>query len=142
MTIDEAKAYKLSAHFTLWEMIRSHKAAKLNLYHLQLAITPEQIRKLKLICDNILEPLRAHINSPITINNGFRSKKINTLVGGVWNSEHIDGEAVDFECNDMQKAFDYIKDNCEFRQLINEYDFDWIHVSYDEKDNKKQILKT
>jgi zinc D-Ala-D-Ala carboxypeptidase len=41
---------------------------------------------------------------------------------------------------------EWIKDNCEFRQLILEFytvgvpDSGWVHVSYDPSDNKKQVL--
>ena len=35
--------------------------------------------------------------------------------------------------------FDWCKENLEFDQLINEYDFTWVHISYTVK-NRKQIL--
>ena len=37
-------------------------------------------------------------------------------------------------------VYNYMRDNCEFRQLIIEYDYSWIHVEYREGDNKKQEL--
>jgi hypothetical protein len=40
-----------------------------------------------------------------------------------------------------KEIFDYIKKNLEFDQLINEFDYSWIHVSYTSGKNRKQILK-
>ena len=39
-----------------------------------------------------------------------------------------------------KEIFDYIKDNLEFDQLIEEHCFSWIHVSYSKNNNKKQVL--
>jgi len=36
---------------------------------------------------------------------------------------------------------DTIIQNCEFDQLIEEFNYSWIHVSYSHKNNRNQILK-
>ena len=56
------------------------------------------------------------------------------------------GEAVDIDTvSDNKKLFDYIKDNLPFDQLIWEYGTDnapdWVHVSYSEVRNRKQVLR-
>jgi adenine-specific DNA methylase len=38
-------------------------------------------------------------------------------------------------------VFDYIKENLNFDQLINEFDYSWVHVSYNSNGKqRKQIL--
>lgn len=56
------------------------------------------------------------------------------------------GQAVDIDTvSDNKKLFDYIKDNLPFDQLIWEYGNDsapdWVHVSYSEIRNRKQVLR-
>jgi hypothetical protein len=54
------------------------------------------------------------------------------------------GEAADITVGskeENEKLFDYIKDNLEFDQLINESDFSWVHVSYREGRLRKQVLE-
>ena len=41
-----------------------------------------------------------------------------------------------------KEIFDFIVENLEFDQLINEYNYSWIHVSYkSSKENRNQVLK-
>jgi hypothetical protein len=54
------------------------------------------------------------------------------------------GEAADITAGNKEeneKLFNYIKDNLEFDQLINESDFSWVHVSYREGRLRKQVLE-
>ena len=98
----------------------------------------------------VLEPLRCAMGEPIEISSGFRSKDVNAKVGGVWNSQHVKGQAVDININgDLQKGkkwFDYIKNNLPFDQLIFEHNkagVYWIHVSFVYPDfgkNRKQVI--
>jgi hypothetical protein len=88
----------------------------------------------------ILQPLRDYMGTPIRINSGFRTKAYNKKVGGVPSSDHLMGFAADIDTTDNKKAFDFIKANCKFKQLINEKKLSWIHVSYDENNLKCQVL--
>lgn len=98
---------------------------------------------------------------PIIIGSGYRCPKLNTLVGGVVNSQHKTGEAADihipvydFIASDgthhtnmelLNRWFTWIMDNCDFDQLIKEtanrktY---WIHVSCkrDRTKNRHQVI--
>ena len=57
------------------------------------------------------------------------------------NIEHIQGKAADIYIpGRMEMAFSFIRNRCNYRQLINEHNLTWIHISYDEFDNKKQIF--
>lgn len=87
-----------------------------------------------------LQPIRDKLNKPIIITSGFRSLALNKLVGGVSNSQHCLGCAVDFHVNGMtiQQVIDFIvKSGIEYDQLINEYD-KWVHISFVKGKNRKQ----
>lgn len=125
---------KLSAHFTLAEMTRSDTAAREGIDNTP---TDKEIENLKKLCAAILEPARAHFGKPITPSSGFRCKALNAAVGGSDTSQHMTGQAVDFEVpgvSNIDLAY-WIKDNLEFDQLILE-NFNpevegsgWVHVS-------------
>ena len=63
-------------------------------------------------------------------------------------SQHTNGEAADFEIAGISnlKVALWIENNCDFDQLILEYWKDdepnagWIHCSFSEKSNRKQVL--
>ena len=105
---------------------------------------------MKLLADKVFEPLRKWYGKPIQVTSFFRSAKINKAIGGVQKgnsvSQHVLGQAVDIDTvSDNKKLFDYIKDNLTFDQLIWEYGNDnapdWVHVSYSEVRNRKQVLR-
>ena len=53
------------------------------------------------------------------------------------------GRSVDIDTHNKEnnrKLFDYIKDNLEFDQLIDEKDMSWVHVSFRKYNNRKQVL--
>ena len=79
--------------------------------------------------------MREWYGKPIIVNSGYRCEALNKAIGGAKSSQHMLGEAADITVGskeENEKLFDYIKDNLEFDQLINESDFSWVHVSYRE----------
>ena len=95
----------------------------------------EVLANLKALCENVLQPLRDYLNSPIKITSGYRCKALNTKVGGQPNSQHLTGNAADFITpnKNLKEVFNYIKNNLVYDQLLYEYDSKgntWIHVSY------------
>lgn len=58
----------------------------------QMLITPQFIT----MVHDVLEPFRVWYNRPININSGYRTAEHNKKVGGVSNSLHLKGLAVDF----------------------------------------------
>lgn len=128
---------KLTKNFSLEELCHtSHNISNSPSLH-------ERENLLKL-CVNVLQPVRDHFNSVIMINSGFRNPILNAKVKGANNSDHIFGKAADITVGSKfgnELLFNWIRDNCEFKELINEHDFKWVHVSYDEHNNEKQILK-
>ena len=112
--------------------------------------TPEHIENFKLLAENVFQPIREHFGVPIILSSGYRSKELNTAVGGALSSQHCTGEAIDIDMDgtDITNAqvFNYIKDNLEFDQLIWEFGTatnpDWVHVSYESTGKqRKQILR-
>ena len=137
----------ISEHITYAEATVSNKAKQLGISN-----TPNEreLRAMKLLAETIFEPLRKWYGKPIQVTSFFRSAKINKAIGGVQRgntvSQHSRGEAVDIDTtSDNRKLFDYIKDNLPFDQLIWENGDDnvpgWVHVSYSEVRNRKQVLR-
>ena len=129
----------LSAHVTLKEFQASGLATLRNLNN---EMSESQIASAKLLCENVFEPLRLYLNTPIKISSGFRSVQLNKMIGGSATSQHTKGEAMDLQIN--AKGFNFIKDKLEFDQLIWEFGNDeqpsWVHVSFSSR-NRKQVLK-
>ena len=136
---------KLSKYFTLEEMTKSTTAIRLGIDN-----TPNdtQIKNLRALCENVLDPVREHYNLPIRINSGFRSSKLNQKVGGSKTSDHCSGFAADIEIAGVpnHELADYISRNLKFTQLILEFytpgvpDSGWVHVSYNPKNLKCEEL--
>ena len=65
---------------------------------------------------------------------------MNKCVNGSATSQHCSGEAIDIDQDQTtitnKQVFEYIRDNLAFDQLINEFNYAWVHVSY--KANGKQ----
>jgi hypothetical protein len=109
--------------------------------------TPEHIENFKKLAENIFEPIRKHFGVPIFVSSGYRSKELNTAIGGAKSSQHLLGQALDLDMDGTpngvtnKMVFDYIKANLNFDQLINEFDYSWVHVSYNPSGKqRKQIL--
>ena len=102
-------------------------------------------KNLKALVDNILDPLREAYGKPITVTSGYRCPKLNTAVKGAKNSQHVKGQAADINGvkdlrSENKNLFDLvIKLNLPYDQLIDEYDYNWVHVSFSDKP-RKQIL--
>jgi zinc D-Ala-D-Ala carboxypeptidase len=79
----------------------------------------------------------------ISINSAFRNKAVNEAVGGVPNSAHALGFAVDFTCASFGTPFEICKkiaaSKLQFDQLIHERR-DWVHLSFDPNRNRRQLL--
>ena len=136
---------QLSPHFKLVEFTRSATAQA---RHIDNTPNEEQIKNLKFLCDNVLEPLREQFG-PIIIGSGFRCPVLNTAIGGVKNSQHKTGEACDIHLPSIEvgkKYFEFLKKLPNFDQLIWERDNPrsnhyWIHVSIKRSGkNRKQVI--
>lgn len=138
-------ATQLSKNFTLEEVCKSSTAKKNGIKNI-----PNKTEQDSLIAlaENVLQPLRDHFDEPIKIGSGYRCEKLNKAVGGVSNSQHMKGEAVDL-CIDGNKTkgkkwFDYIRYNLDFDQLIWEHNKKgsyWVHVSYKKAGNRHSVIE-
>ena len=124
----------LSRNFTLSELIKSDTAIRKGINNNPNA---EQIEKLKLLCENILQPVRDHFGR-VKITSGFRSVELCQAIGSSVNSQHAKAEAADFECVGVDNAelSDWIHKNLPYDQLILEFytpgepNSGWIHCSW------------
>lgn len=129
-------------YFTIRELTKSDTAMRYGISNIP---NKQQEDNLIKLVENILDPLREAYGKPIIVTSGFRCEKLNKIVKGSKTSQHQSGEAVDIRSlkdsrEENKKLFDLIKKlDLPFDQLINEYDYDWVHVSYS-NENRKQIL--
>jgi zinc D-Ala-D-Ala carboxypeptidase len=142
---------KVSEHISYREATASITARRNNISNIP---DEQQLSNMRKVALKIFEPLRAGLgNRPIWIASFFRSQQLNSLIGGAVNSQHMakKGAAMDID-NDNEhngptnaEIFYFIHDNLEFDQLIWEYgddkNPDWVHVSYNEGKNRRQVLK-
>ena len=115
---------KLSEHFLLAEFCNWKK-------YPQNIPTIQQISNMIYGCRNLLEPAREAIGCPIIINSGFRNADVNRRVGGVKNSQHLQGCAADIRPKDpqqFQRLVSFLK-QCEYTdQLLT--GSGWLHISW------------
>ena len=127
--------------FTIGELCRSDVAALKGIKNEPTMAVKINLNKL---IDNVLDPLRSAYRKPIYVNSGYRCRTLNDLVGGAKNSQHMDGRAADItggSKEENKKLFELVQSlGLEFDQLINEKDYSWVHVSYNEDFNRGQIL--
>ena len=106
--------------------------------------TPEALKCMETVGTEVFDKVREYFGKPLRVSSFYRSPKLNKAVGGSATSQHVKGMAIDMQglgnvTNEM--IFNYVKDNLDFDQLINEYNFSWVHVSFVSKEkNRKQIL--
>lgn len=137
----------LSEHFKLGELTKT----RVNIENVP---NEEQVNNLRRVC-RWLEQLRRRWNNlygegddPIVINSGFRSPEVNKAVGGVANSNHLKGCAVDIRCIGMEQALRYAAILLDISDL-NQEDFDellieqkrnviWIHFAVRPSGNRRR----
>lgn len=137
---------KLTANFTLSEMTKSETALR---YGMANEPSETEIGNLRLLCEEVLQPVRDFYGMGVKVNSGYRHPLVNAKVGGSTTSDHCKGYAADIEIPGIANPdlAEWIKENCKFRQLILEFytpggppDSGWVHVSYVPEDLKMQVL--
>lgn len=120
----------LSDHFTLEEATLSQTASRQNIPNVP---SPEIIAVMTKTAKS-LERVRALLGVPLIISSWYRSSVLNHAVGGVPNSQHLGGEAVDFIAPgygtpaDICKQIIRFPELVAFDQLILEHT--WVHISF------------
>lgn len=139
---------KISEHLELAELVRSESAKRLGVSNMP---TEEHLANLKILAEKVFEPIRNNFRCPIYISSGYRSHSLNNAIGGVKGSHHLKGMAIDIDMDGTDNGvtnkdiFEFIKNNLNFTQAIwefgNDKNPDWVHVSYDQNNLKKETLK-
>ena len=134
---------KLSKNFTRQEIERSNTAKRLGISN---EMSEKHLANMTKLLDNIIQPLRESLG-PIRISSGYRGQDLNRAIGGSRKSQHCKGQALDIQFWQDGKMmneliYEWILDSgLEFDQMINEFDFSWIHISLVGVDNRNQVLE-
>ena len=134
---------KLSKNFTRAEIEHSNTAKRLGISN---EMSEKHLENMQRLIDNLIQPLRDELG-PIRISSGYRSPALNRAIGGSSRSQHSRAEALDIQFwkdgkMNNKVLYDWIIDSgLEFDQMINEFDFSWIHISLKSKENRKEILE-
>ena len=149
---------KLSEHFTLGEFTKSNSHPEV--YNIP---SHEAIANLTNLC-KWLEVLRKRASpdptaspappqkrgAPIIINSGYRSPQLNRKIGGVPNSNHLTGCAVDIRVENMEQLIRYAailldisnETHQDFDELLiekNRYGAIWLHFAVRPSHNRRKV---
>ena len=137
---------KLTEHFTLEELTNSPTANGLHIDNFPSDTIISSLMELS----ELLEKVRTIYSKPIVVTSGYRCEKLNKAVGGVKTSQHMKGEAADIRSlsntrKDNKELFDLIvkmvkSNDIYVGQVIDEYNYNWIHISTPHLTNNNQIL--
>ena len=131
-------------YFTVNELCKSSTATKKGIVNVPSA---EERANLEALIANVLDPLREAWGKPIIVNSGFRCERLNKAVGGAAGSQHKTGEAADIEAvtrdpADNRRLFELVlKLGLPFDQMINEFGYDWVHISFSRSRRRGQVLE-
>ena len=137
----------ISKHISYKEATFSRTATRLNIDNIP---NEDQLHFMKIIAEEVFEPLRSYVGGPIKINSFYRCPELNKAIGGSTTSQHCKGQAMDIDdtfgrCTNAE-MYEFIKKHLDFDQMIWEFGDDsnpnWVHVSYVSPDkNRKRCLK-
>jgi len=126
---------KISNNFSYKEVLKNEQPAM------------EIILNISHLINSIMQPVRDKFGR-IVITSGYRSPEYNRNVGGVKNSSHIYGNAVDFIVPnvELKEVYKYIVENFEYDKIIYSINLDvnaeWIHLAskINRKSNRGKAL--
>lgn len=131
---------QLSPNFYLSEFLASAEATRRGISN-----TPDPLAVQALFkTARLLEQIRSLLgNKIISISSGFRCVELNRALGSGDSSQHLTGDAADFNCRafgtPLQVAAAISKSSIKFGQLIIEFN-QWVHISNPRGKNDGQIL--
>lgn len=131
---------KISEHISYIEATKSDTAIRKGIKNIPDEI---QLGNMRNVAEACFEPLRRWYGKPLKINSFFRCYELNTAIGGSKTSQHMQGKAIDIDAGskeENEKIYEWAKVNLKFDQLINEYNFNWVHISFDLGSNRNQTL--
>ena len=147
------KQARLSQHFTLGELCKTSA-------NLENVPNEAQVNNLKRLCGWLEELrrrpspspslLREGSEEPIIINSGYRSPEVNRAVGGVPDSNHLTGCAVDIHVTGLEQLIHYASTLLDISDERQE-DFDelllersprgtyWLHFAVRPSGNRRRV---
>ena len=137
----------ISKHISDKEGTYSRTALRLDIHNQP---DEDQLYYMRLLAEEVFEPLRAWVKKPIKINSFYRCRQLNKAIGGSLKSQHCKGQAIDIDDTYGHKTnaqmFKWIKKNLDFDQMIWEFGDDknpnWVHISYvSPEENRNRCLK-
>lgn len=137
---------QVSKYITLDEATISPTALRLGIVNKP---TVQELERMEYV-GKLFDKIREHFGVPIKVNSFFRCKALNDAVGSTDRSFHRLGSAIDICAisgtgitNKM--IFDYVKDNCDFTELIWEYGDKknplWVHIALAKGRDKEKAVK-
>ena len=134
---------QLSPHFSLAEFTNSATARRRGLSN---DPSPQHLANLMKTAAG-MESVRHLLGDlPIRVTNAYRSPAVNKAVGGVANSDHPLGWAVDFQCPEFGTPLDVCRriaaSNLRYDQLIHERKPDgawWVHLSFNPRMRQQDL---
>lgn len=128
----------MNLNFTISELINSQTAKNFGINNIP---NIKEIDNLLYLIFCILQPLRDKFGA-ITITSGYRCTKLNMLVNGVTNSNHLYGQAADIipQKATFKQVYDYIVNNLDYDECFIEQSKGkkWLHIAYRHKNNRKK----
>lgn len=136
---------QLARNFTLAEMVKSQTAARQGIDNTP--TDPQIVEALRAVAVSVLQPVRDHFGNPVFVTSGYRCPQLNTAIGGSANSQHMKGQAADFEVAGHSNfaVAEWVRDNLEFDQLILEFytpgdpHSGWVHCSFLPGDCRRDV---
>lgn len=138
---------KLSKNLTLTEVTKSQTAER---YGIDNSPGKDALDNLRLLAENIFQPMRDYFGVPLFISSGYRSPELNKRIGGSSTSSHMRGEALDIDAHIFggvtnRELVAYVLTHLDFDQLIWEFGTEeepaWVHISYKKEGNRNQFLQ-
>lgn len=131
---------RISKHISIEEATLSPTGLRLGIDN-----TPNEdvLVNMKLVAERCFEPIRNWYGKPIKVNSFYRCEELNKAVKGSATSQHVQGKAMDISTGTKagnKLIYEWAKNNLIFDQLINEYDYSWVHISYNKNNNRNQTL--
>ena len=134
---------RLSKNFVLSEITRSNTATRLGITN---EPSKKHLANMQVLITELIQPMRDALG-PIRISSGYRSPQLNGAIGGSNRSQHSKGEALDLQFWSKGKMknkdiYDWVLNSgLQFDQMINEFDYAWIHISLKETGNRRSVLE-
>ncbi len=120
---------QLSPHFTLEQLVRSETASTRGIDNSASLEIVDSLRRLA----SGLEQVQALLGHPLDVSSAYRCPQLNVAVGGSPTSQHVLGEAADFDCPQfgapLAIALAIAASDIHYDQIILEY-ARWVHISF------------